>query len=353
MFDRHLWQRQISDYLEVFARHPRQEVQLSGGAGVVPHLVLRTLTPFFQAFHTYPVDATVTLASIIHDAGANLLVQRVLRNRYPTALDIDRDLRVSQDVCKTVEHLVVELQTIPLAIQRLNARRGFWVRSVIERELDTYPWSFARIRNLLQELNEQKRIEALRPLRSRNGRYGADELALIEASLSDAIAQVRAYAARLLGVMVDAPPVSLVIRLLQVALRDSDAETRFAAARALGLLRERAVTDDALAYIESHLSHEDAFYRSAAALVLGQLGEYAGKPTVVQSLCRLLYDRDAYAREAAARALGRIGAPAALPDVIEALTRAAQDDDLQVHEAATDALTLLRQHAELSVQAAA
>ncbi|MBO9326239.1 MAG: HEAT repeat domain-containing protein [Roseiflexus sp.] len=353
MFDRHLWQRQIIEYLDVFARHPRQEVQLSGGVGVVPHLALHTLTPFFQAFHTYPVDATVTLAAITHDAGANLLVQRVLRNRYPTAMDVDRDLRTSQEVCVTVEHLVVELQTIPLAIQRLNAQRGSWLCSEIEHELDTYPWSFVRIRHLLRELNEQNRIEPLRRLRSRNGRYSADDLALIEASLSDAVAQVRAYAARLLGVMVDAPPISLVIRLLQVALRDSDAETRFAAARALGLLRERAVTNDALTYIESHLCHEDAFYRSAAALVLGQLGDYAGKPTVVQNLCRLLYDGDAYAREAAARALGRIGAPAALPSVLEALAHAAQDNDVQVHEAATDALTLLRQHAEHSVQVAA
>ncbi|MGQ9548988.1 MAG: HEAT repeat domain-containing protein [Roseiflexus sp.] len=353
MFDRQLWQRQIIDYLEVFARHPRQEVQLSGGTDVVPHLVLRTLIPFFQAFHTYPLAAAVTLASMTHDTGANYLVQRVLRNRYPTAIDIDRDLRTRQEVCVTVEHLVVELQTIPLTIQRLNARHGFWLRSKIERELDVYPWPFAQIRNLLQELNGQNRIEALRRLRSRNGRYGADDLALIEASLSDAIAQVRAYAARLLGVMVDAPPVSLVIRLLQVALRDSDAETRFAAARALGLLRERAVTHDALMYIESHLRHDDPFYRSAAALALGQLGDYAGQPIVVASLCRLLHDPDAYARETAARALGRIGAPAALPDVLAALSRAAQDNDLQVHEAATDALTLLRQHAELSVQAAA
>ncbi len=353
MFDRHLWQQQIIEYLDVFARCPRQEVQLAGGVGVVPCLVLRTLTPFFQAFHAYPVDATVTLAAITHDAGANLLVRRVLRNRYPTALDIDRDLRTSQDMCVTVEHLVVELQTIPQVIQRLNARRVFWLRSTIERELDAYPWSFARIRHLLQELNEQNRIEALRHLRSRHGRYSADDLALIEASLSDAVAQVRAYAARLLGVIVDAPPMSLVNRLLQVALRDSDAETRFAAARTLGLLRERAVTDDALAYIESHLCHEDPFYRSAAALVLGQLGDYAGKPTVVRSLCRLLYDRDAYAREAAACALGRIGAPAALPDVLEALAHAAQDDDVQVHEAATDALTSLRQYAELAVQVAA
>lgn len=353
MFDRHLWRQQITDYFEVFARHPRQEMQLAGSSGVVPHLALRTLTPFLNALHDHPVDAIVTLAAITHDAGANLLVGRMMRTRYPTALDIERDLRTSTDICITIERLMIELHTIPLAIQRLNARRSAWLRSAIERELDAYPWSFVWIRDLLRELNGQDRIDALRRLRSCNGRYASADLALIEAALSDVAPPTRAYAARLLGVMIDAPPPALTRRLLEVALRDSDAETRFAAARALGLLRERAITHDALTYIESHLFHDDGFYRSSAALVLGQLGEHAGKPTVVQSLCQLLHDRDAYAREAAARALGRIGPPAALPEVVEALEKATQDDDVQVHEAATDSLALLRQFAQLSVQAAA
>ncbi len=353
MFDRHIWRQQIADYLKVFARHPRQEVQLAGSPGVVPHLALRTLTPFLNALYDYPVDAVVTLATIAHDTGANLLVSRIIRTRYPTALDIERNLRTNTDLCIAVERLMIELQTIPLAIQCLNAQRSLWLRSTIERELDVYPWSFVWIRDLLRELNGQDRIDALRRLRSRNGRYTSADLALIEAALSDAVAQTRAYAARLLGVMVDAPSPGLTYRLLEVALRDSDAETRFAAARALGLLRERAITSDALTYIESHLVHDDSFYRSSAALVLGQLGEYAGKPTVVYGLCQLLRDRDAYAREAAARALGRIGSPAALPEVINALEQATQDDDVQVHEAATDSLALLRQFAELSVQAAA
>lgn len=353
MFDQHLWRQQLIDYLEVFARHPRQEVQLAGSPGVVPHLALRTMTPFMNALYDNPVDAIVTLATITHDAGANLLVSRMIRTRYPTALDIERNLRASTDLCITVERLMIELQTIPIALRNLNARRGFWLRSTIERELDAYPWSFVWIRDLLRELNGQDRIEALRRLRSRNGRYTSGDLTLIEKALSDAAAQTRAYAARLLGVMVDTPPPDLTRRLLDVALRDSDAETRFAAARTIGLLRERIISGDALAYIESHLVHDDSFFRSSAALVLGQLGEHAGKPTVVQRLCQLLCDRDAYAREAAARALGRIGPPAALPQVIEALEQATQDDDVQVHEAATDSLALLRQYAELSVQAAA
>lgn len=353
MFDQHVWRQQLADYLEVFARHPRQEVQLSGSPGILPHLALRTLTPFLNALHAHPVDAVVALATITHDTGANLLVQQMVRVRYPTAIDLDRALRSSSDLCITVERLMIELQTIPTALRRLNARHSFWLRSSLERELDSYPWSFVWIRDLLRELNGQDRLEALRCLRSRNGRYTSSDLALIESALSDAVAQTRAYAARLLGVMVDAPPPALISRLLDVALRDSDAETRFAAARALGLLRERAITGDALAYIESHLIHDDSFYRSSAALVLGQLGEHAGKPTVVRSLCQLLRDRDAYAREAAARALGRIGPPAALPEVINALEQATQDDDVQVHEAATDSLALLRQFAELSVQAAA
>lgn len=353
MFNQHTWRQQLTDYLEIFARHPRQEVQLSGSPGILPHLALRTLTPFLSALHTHPVDAVVTLAAITHDAGANLLVQQAMRTRYPTATDLERALRNSSDLCITMERLIIELQTIPTALRRLNARNSFWLRSSLERELDSYPWSFVWIRDLLRELNEQDRMEALRRLRSRNGRYANSDLALIESALSGAVAQTRAYAARLLGVMVDAPPPALVNRLLDVALRDPDAETRFAAARALGLLRDRVITGDALAYIESHLVHDDSFYRSSAALLLGQLGEHAGKPTVVRSLCRLLRDRDAYAREAAARALGRIGSPAALPEVIDALEQATQDDDVQVHEAATDSLALLRQFAELSVQAAA
>ncbi|MFQ3633234.1 HEAT repeat domain-containing protein [Roseiflexus sp.] len=353
MFDQHIWRQQLTDHLEIFARHPHREVQLAGNPGVVPHLALRTLMPFLNALYDYPVDAIVTLATIAHDTGANLLISRIIRTRYPTAIDIERDMRASIDLCITIERLMIELNTIPRAIQRLNARRSFWLCSTIERELDVYPWSFVWIRDLLRELNSQDRIDALRRLRSRNGRYTTADLALIESALSDATAQTRAYAARLLGVMVDAPPPALTHRLLEIALRDSDAETRFAAARTIGLLRERVITGDALTYIESHLFHEDGYYRSSAALVLGQLGEDAGKPSVVQSLCQLLHDRDAYAREAAARALGRIGPPAALPQVIAALEKATQDDDVQVHEAATDSLALLRQFAELSVQAAA
>ncbi|MCS6839787.1 MAG: HEAT repeat domain-containing protein [Roseiflexus sp.] len=352
MFDQHIWRQQLTDYLAIFARHPIQEMQLAGSPGVLPHLALRTLTPFLNALHAHPVDAVVTLAAITHDTGANLLVRQVMRVHYPTAKDLDRIMRASTDLCITIERLLVELQTIPLALRRLNAQRSVWLRNTLKYELDAYPWSFVWIRDLLRELNGQDRIDALRRLRSRNGRYTGSDLTLIESALSDANAQTRAYAARLLGVMVGAPPPALSSRLLEVALRDSDAETRFAAARALGLLRERAITSDALAYIESHLIHEDSFYRSSAALLLGQLGEHAGKPTVVRGLCDLLRDRDAYTREAAARALGRIGPPAALPEVIEALERATQDDDVQVHEAATDSLALLCQFAELSVQAA-
>jgi hypothetical protein len=353
MFDQHIWRQQITDYLEVFARHPRQEVQLSGSSGILPHLALRTLTPFLNALHDHPVAAIVTLAAITHDTGADLLVRQAMRVRYPTVMDIERAMRISTDLCITFERLMIELQTIPTALRRLNARRSFWVRSALERELESYPWSFVWIRDLLRELSGQERIEALRRLRSRNGRYTSSDLALLESALSDAAAQTRAYAARLLGVMADAPPSALICRLLEVSLRDSDVETRFAAARALGLLRDRAITSEALAYIEGHLFHNDSFYRASAALVLGQLGEHAGKPTVVQSLCQLLRDHDAYAREAAARALGRIGTPAASPEVIEALERATHDDDLLVHEAATDSLALLRQFAELTVQAAA
>lgn len=353
MFDHAVWRKQIAERLTDFARDPRQEVQLAGVHGVLAYLTLRTIEPFVDAFHESPVDAIVALAAVTRGPGANLLARRLIRNHVLTAAELERDLQMNADLRETAERLLIELQTISLAFQHLNASRGDWLRLTLDRELAGYAGSFQQLRVVLRDADGRARVDGLRRLRACNGRYAADDLALIDAALVDNTAHVRASAARLLGIMAETPAPSLVSRLLQVALRDSDAETRFAAARALGLLRERVVTPDLLEQVESHLFHDDKFYRSAAALVLGQLGERAGKPTIVRSLSALLTDRDSYAREAAARALGRIGYPAAVPAVIDALTLAAQDGDIQVHEAATDALMLLRQAAEVPVLAAA
>ncbi|NWG20917.1 MAG: HEAT repeat domain-containing protein [Chloroflexi bacterium] len=353
MFDQHTWQQRIAEQLSGFARDPRQEVQLAGAHGLLPYLVIRTLEPFLEAFHATPVEAVVTLATLARGPGADFLVQQAMRRRYMVIADIERDLRNNADLRVTVEHLLVELQTIHLALRHLNTRRSEWLRATLEREINAYTGAFARLRSVVRDSDGHERADALRRLRARNGRYTADDLLLIDAALVDNAARVRAGAARLLGISADAPPAPLVARLLQVALRDSDAETRFAAARALGLLRERVVTHELLEQVEGHLFHDDSFYRSAAALVLGQLGERAGSASIVASLSSMLNDLDPYAREAAARALGRIGYPAAVPEVMEALTRAAQDGDVQVHEAALDSLAILRQVPEPTVRAAA
>jgi HEAT repeat protein len=343
MFNQETWRRRIADQLNGFARNPRQELQIAGASSLLAYLVAQTLDPFLEAFQSEPVAAVMTLAEIVRGPGADQIVRRAARVRYQHAAQVERELRGSRELRAACELLLVELQTISIARQRLNGAREEWLRANLERDLEAFASEFSQLRRVLNDPGGQARAEALRQLRARNGRYTPADLVLLHDGLRDGAAHVRASAARLLGMIAEVPPPLLSKTLVHIALHDCDAETRFAAARAIGMLRHTITTPQLLDQLWTHLFDGDSFVRSAAALVLGQLGDMAGTAEIVSHLASLLDDRDAYAREAAARALGRIGPAAATPEVIAALTRAAQDSDIQIHEAATDSLILLRE----------
>ncbi|GAB4209190.1 MAG: HEAT repeat domain-containing protein [Roseiflexaceae bacterium] len=342
MFDHETWRHTIAERLSGFTRQPRQEIQLAGAPSLLGFLLTRTLDPFLEAFQREPIAAVLALAEITRSEGANQIVLRAARLRYQSAAQVDRELRASKDLRLAAEQLLVELQTIPLARQRLNSSREAWMRSTLEHELDAYPGEFSQLRRVLRDPGWQTRYEALRALRDRKGHYTPADLVLVHDGLNDSAAHVRAAAARALGMIAISPPALLIKALLRIALHDCDAETRVAAARSVGLLRDHIASPQVLDHLAASLSDNDRFVRSAAAIVLGQLGELAGSQTLVQLLTGLLRDPDAYAREAAARALGKIGVAAALPEVLNALTQAAADSDMHVHEAATDSLMRLR-----------
>jgi hypothetical protein len=343
MFNRETWRRQIMERLDGFARNPRQELQLAGAPGLLSFLAAQTLDPFLDAFHNAPIAAVMTLAEITRGPGADLIVRRAARMRYQSAAQLDRELRGNADLRLAIDQLLVELQTLGLARQRLNGAREEWLRSNLERDLAPFAGEFTQLRRVLSDPGGHARAEGLRKLRARHGRFSAADLVLIHDALGDSSAHVRAAAARLLGAIVEAPPPLLAKMLVQVALHDYDAETRFAAARAIGALRDHLLSPKLLDDLDTHLTDSDSFVRSATALVLGQLGEGAGAPALIARLAALLDDPDPYTREAVARALGQIGAPAATADVVAALSRISQDGDIQVYEAATDALNILRE----------
>lgn len=343
MFDHETWRRDIATRLSEFARNPRQDLQLAGAPTLLGYLVTRTVEPFLEAFQRVPIAAVMALGEITRGPGADQLVHRATRMRYSSATQIDRDLRTNPDLRRAAEQLLIELQTLPTARQRLNSTREQWFRTTLEHELDQYAGEFTQLRRVLRDPAWQTRYEALRELRTRQGCYTPAELVLIHDGLSDSAAHVRTAAARCLGAIAEMPPPLLTKALVRVALHDRDAETRYAAARSLGMLRDRITTPQLLDYLSTCLFDEDSFVRSAAALVLGQLGEVAGAPLLIKNLTHLLDDRDLYAREAAARALGRIGRVAATPEVIAALQRASENGDFSVHEAAVESLQRLRE----------
>jgi HEAT repeat protein len=342
MFNQEHWRQQIAERLGAFARNPRQEIQLAGAPSLLAYLATQALAPFLEVFQSEPIDAVLALSNLTRGPGANLLVRRAIRRPYHSAAQIDRDLRGSQPIRLAAEQLLVELHVIPLARQRLNGARDEWLRATLERDLEAFPGEFQQLRRVVADPGGHARFDALRRLKTREGRYSPADIVLLHESLSDSAAQVRAAAARLLGMIADMPPVLMIRKLIEVALHDCDAETRFAAARAIGMLRDSMTSPQLLDMLSEHLFARDRFYRASAALVLGQLGEMAGAPILVRNLASLLEDEDAYVREAAARALGRIGAAAATPEVLSALMRATHDAEMQVHEAATDALITLR-----------
>jgi hypothetical protein len=343
MFDQDLWRQQIADRLGGFARNPRQDVQIAGTGTVLAYIAVRALEPFLEAFQREPMAAVITLGEITRGPGADQIVRRASQMRYQVSQLIERELRTRSDLRAAVEQILVHLNVIHMARQRLNSSRDEWLRVTLLSELDNYPpGEFAQLRRLLHDPGWQSRYDTIRSLRSRDGRYTPADLVLLHDGLGDSASHVRAAAARMLGMFAGTPPAPLVKALTRVALYDCDLETRFAAARTLGSLRDRIASPQLIDYLGQCLADDDSFVRSAAALALGQLGELAGTTTLIDKLVALIGDADAYAREAAARALGQIGAAAATSSVLSSLTRAMEDPDANVHEAAVDALTRLR-----------
>lgn len=285
----------------------------------------------------------MTLADIVRSPGADRIVHRATNMRYQGAIIIERELRTSEELRQAIEQLIITLNVIHLARQRLNSSRDEWLRASLIHEIEMFgPDEFSQLRRLLQDPGWQSRYEAIRSLRQRAGHYTPADIVLLHEGLNDSASHVRAAAARMLGQFAENPPNPVINALTRLALFDCDLETRFAAARALGSLRDRIASPQLIDYLSTCLSNEDSFVRSAAAMVLSQFGDLAGTPMLIENLAAMLEDSDPYAREAAARALGHIGAAAATSEVIDALTRAMQDSDPNVHEAALDSLTRLR-----------
>jgi HEAT repeat protein len=343
MFDLEVWRTQAGERLTQFARNPRQDIQIAGTSTVLAYLALRALEPFIEAFQVEPVAAVLALAEVTRGPGADQIVRRATQMRYQAPSLIERELRNSRDLRAAVEQLLLNLDVIHVARQRLNSSRDEWLRLTLLRELQAFDGAeFGQLRRLLHDPGWQSRYDTIRSLRTRNGYYTAADLVLLHDGLSDSASHVRAAAARMLGQFAETPPGPLVKALTRVALYDCDLETRYAAARTLGALRDRIASPQLIDHLAECLSDDDSFVRSAAALVLSQLGELAGTTAIVDRLVDLMRDSDPYAREAAARALGRSGQIAATSTVMTALTGAMEDSDPNVHEAAVDALTRLR-----------
>ncbi|PDV98842.1 PBS lyase [Candidatus Chloroploca asiatica] len=343
MFDQDSWRARIAEQMHKFTRNPQQEIQISGTSSVLGYLAVRTLEPFLHAFQREPVAAVLTLAEMVQGPGADIIVRRAGRIRFQLSTLIERELRSQAELRSAVEQLIVGLNVIHLARQRLNSSRDEWLRVTLLAELDGYPpTELEQLRRLLHDPGWQSRYETIRSLRQREGIYTAADLVLLHDGLNDSAAHVRAAAARMLGLFASTPPALLVKALTRVALYDCDLETRYAAARTLGLLGDRIASPQLIDHLSLCLSDADPFVRSAAALALGQLGELAGTREIVGKLTDLIGDRDPYAREAAARAIGRLGVAAATTSVINALLRAMEDEDANVHDAAIDAVTRLR-----------
>ncbi|NTV64228.1 MAG: HEAT repeat domain-containing protein, partial [Oscillochloris sp.] len=312
MFDQEAWRTRIAERLNGFARNPRQDIQLAGTSTVLAYLAVRTLEPFLDAFQQEPVAAVMTLAEIVKGAGADQIVRRASQMRFQVAQLIERELRTKPDLRVAMEQLIVTLNVLHLARQRLNSSRDEWLRLTLLHEIDTFGSNeFIQLRRLLHDPGWQSRYETIRSLRQRNGNYSAADLVLLHDGLSDSASHVRSAAARMLGHFAGTPPNPLVKALTKVALYDCDLETRYAAARTLGALRDRIASPQLIDHLGRCLGDDDSFVRSAAALILGQFGELAGTPTLIEQLTVMINDEDAYAREAAARTLGRIGMAAA------------------------------------------
>jgi HEAT repeat protein len=342
MFDQDKWRAHIVERLNTFARNPRQDIHLTGTTTVLAYLAVRTLEPFLDAFQREPVAAVLALAQITQGPGADHIVRRAAQMRYQAAHLLERELRTTAPLRAAIEQLIVALDVIHLARQRLNSSRDEWLRLTLLHEIAGYDADeFTQLHRLLTDPGWQMRYDAIRSLQQRKGHYTSADLVLLRDGLKDSAAHVRAAAARTLGYLAGTPPMPLIKALIKVAIFDCDLKTRYAAARALGAFRERIVSPQLIDYLVVCLDEKDSFVRTATALVLSEIGEPASAPPLITKLTALLQDPDFYAREAAARALGTMGAAAATSEVIDALTCAVRDGDSSVHEAAVESLAHL------------
>lgn len=345
MFDRSTWRMHVGKKLDIFARNPRQEIFISSGpVSLLTYLATCTLEPFLLAYETEPITAIQTLASISQASEMNAVVRRAPHMRYQSARLLEYELRNSSEWRTAIEQLLVGIDTIQLARQRLHGLDADWFTDTLRNDIDML--ATTEFMNLRRRLvgNWKSFQNIFQELRQKKGHYTQEELILIYVGLGDSSTGIRAQAARRLGEYAWTPSENMVNRLIQIALHDIDLEPRNAACRALGGLRDRLHMPDMLDTLNSHLRSRDRFVRTATAMLLSQLGEMAAAEPVIHSLTVMLDDTDDYAREAAANALGRMGANALVPPVMEALARALDDDNEHVHTAALDALTALREH---------
>ncbi len=343
MFNQENWHNQIVQSLNVFARNPWQDVQMNGAATLLGYLAARTVEPFVDAFQQEPINAVQTLAAIVHNSGADHLVRRAHHLRYQSARLLEREFHTHPDLCLAVEQVMVTLQVVQVARQRLNSTRDEWFRQTLMHELSIYPpHMFLQIRHVLQDAGWKLRHNAIASLKERQGQFTPAELIMLSEALKDSSSDVRTAAARRLGDFAQTPPLQMIKTLLQVALHDRDMQTRYAAARALGSLRDRIASPEVLDHIFTRLSDEDCFVRSAAVMVVVELGDLAGIPKIITQLVALLNDNDVYVQEGAAHALGRMGRTALTREVMDALANAMQEGESVVHEAALEAMLQLR-----------
>ncbi len=342
-FNRTLWRQQISARLETLARNPQQDMIISGSPNLFSHLCAITLRPLLDAFAKEPITAVQVLATLANGAGANQIIRRAAHLRYRASRALAREIRSVPELRHDMEHILVGLDVVQLAYQRMQGSTATWFLATLQAELAHYPMhEFTVLRRHLVDYNRSF-IDIFREMRRRKGAYTPEDLILLFMGLKNSAPRVRAEAARCLGEYAWQPPDNMVNWLTQVAVYDRDLEARNAAARALGNLREYITTPTRLDELREYLHGNDRMVRSSTALLLAELGEQAASHAIIDRLTTLLgNDDDHYVREAAACALGRMGTPATADPVLRALTNALKDVDPNVHGAALDALTILR-----------
>ncbi len=123
MFDQESWRSTIAERLAAFARNPNQDIMLAGTSSLLVYLSARTLEPFLEAFQCEPVAAVMTLADIHQGSGSDHIVRRAGALRYQTTRILEREISALPHLRVALEQLILGLNTINIARQRLNSSR--------------------------------------------------------------------------------------------------------------------------------------------------------------------------------------------------------------------------------------